>query len=139
MAGRSRSKAGNMEHFTLFLPASLLAELRAEVEENGGTVSDKIRFYIESGRHWREKYAQAISSMVVKDAFNELIEHDPGLAERQAARLRQSPSNNNGLLPKPDRIPERIIVGPNPNPDSVVPPPRKTALKKGKYSRSSKG
>ena len=54
MAGRSRFKE-SMEHFTLFLPSSLLSEIRQEVEYSGGTVAEKIRFYIESGRHWRKK------------------------------------------------------------------------------------
>ena len=51
MAGHSRFKE-SMEHFTLFLPSSLLSEIRQEVEYSSGTVAEKIRFYIESGRHW---------------------------------------------------------------------------------------
>ena len=40
MAGHSRFKE-SMEHFTLFLPSSLLSEIRQEVEYSGGTVAEK--------------------------------------------------------------------------------------------------
>ena len=59
MAGRSRFKE-SMEHFTLFLPSSLLSEIRQEVEYSGGTVAEKIRFYIESGRHWRRNMVKSL-------------------------------------------------------------------------------
>ena len=65
-----------MEHFTLFLPSSLLSEIRQEVEYSGGTVAEKIRFYIESGRHWRKKYGEKLTELVLADARDELIEHD---------------------------------------------------------------
>ena len=41
MAGRSRFKE-SMEHFTLFLPSSLLSEIRQEVEYSGGTVAERL-------------------------------------------------------------------------------------------------
>ena len=47
MAGHSRFKE-SMEHFTLFLPSSLLSEIRQEVEYSGGTVAEKIRFYLKA-------------------------------------------------------------------------------------------
>ena len=82
MAGRSRFKE-SMEHFTLFLPSSLLSEIRQEVEYSGGTVAEKIRFYIESGRHWRKKYGEKLTELVLADARDELIEYDPGFLDRE--------------------------------------------------------
>lgn len=104
MAGRGRAKSESMEHFTLFLPAALLAELREEVEQNGGTVAEKIRFYIESGIHWREKYAQKLTEMVIQDVYQELIDHDPGVLNRQRALMR-----SRGDLPSAPESPPQIV------------------------------
>ena len=41
MAGHSRFKE-SMEHFTLFLPSSLLSEIRQEVEYSSGTVAERL-------------------------------------------------------------------------------------------------
>ena len=89
MAGHSRFKE-SMEHFTLFLPSSLLSEIRQEVEYSGGTVAEKIRFYIESGRHWRKKYGEKLTELVLADARDELIEHDSGFLDREQARLKRN-------------------------------------------------
>ena len=92
MAGHSRFKE-SMEHFTLFLPSSLLSEIRQEVEYSGGTVAEKIRFYIESGRHWRKKYGEKLTELVLADARDELIEHDSGFLDREQARLKRNCQN----------------------------------------------
>ena len=90
MAGHSRFKE-SMEHFTLFLPSVfLLSEIRQEVEYSGGTVAEKIRFYIESGRHWRKKYGEKLTELVLADARDELIEHDSGFLDREQARLKRN-------------------------------------------------
>ena len=76
--------------FTLFLPSSLLSEIRQEVEYSGGTVAEKIRFYIESGRHWRKKYGEKLTELVLADARDELIEHDSVFLDREQARLKRN-------------------------------------------------
>ena len=73
-----------------FLPSSLLSEIRQEVEYSGGTVAEKIRFYIESGRHWRKKYGEKLTELVLADARDELIEHDSGFLDREQARLKRN-------------------------------------------------
>ena len=50
----------------------------------------KIRFYIESGRHWRKKYGEKLTELVLADARDELIEHDSGFLDREQARLKRN-------------------------------------------------
>ena len=89
MAGHLVSK-NQWSILLFFLPSSLLSEIRQEVEYSGGTVAEKIRFYIESGRHWRKKYGEKLTELVLADARDELIEHDSGFLDREQARLKRN-------------------------------------------------
>ena len=92
MAGHSRFKRINGAFYS-FPSVFLLSEIRQEVEYSGGTVAEKIRFYIESGRHWRKKYGEKLTELVLADARDELIEHDSGFLDREQARLKRTVKN----------------------------------------------
>ena len=78
--------------FYSFPSVFLLSEIRQEVEYSGGTVAEKIRFYIESGRHWRKKYGEKLTELVLADARDELIEYDPGFLDRERSTTQEKPS-----------------------------------------------
>ena len=88
MAGHSFQRINGA--FYSFPSVFLLSEIRQEVEYSGGTVAEKIRFYIESGRHWRKKYGEKLTELVLADARDELIEHDSGFLDREQARLKRN-------------------------------------------------
>ena len=79
-----------MEHFTLFLPSSYFLRLGRKLNIPVARLPKKIRFYIESGRHWRKKYGEKLTELVLADARDELIEHDSGFLDREQARLKRN-------------------------------------------------
>ena len=61
MAGWSLSfQRINGAFFTLFLPSSYFLRLAGKLNIPVARVAEKIRLYIESGRHWRKKYGEKL-------------------------------------------------------------------------------
>ena len=91
MAGRSRFKE-SMEHFTLFLPSSLLSEIRQEVEYSGGTVAKRLGSILKAVATGEKKYGEKLTELVLADARDELIEYDPGFLDREQSTTQEKPS-----------------------------------------------
>ena len=45
---------------------------------------------LKAGRHWRKKYGEKLTELVLADARDELIEHDSVFLDREQARLKRN-------------------------------------------------